>query len=251
MEDSTSDAASKITPETSRATHIQTGNSANQVESRLIRAQAIAGALFFVFLLMHLSNTVLAAVGAELYDGYQNVLQRVYQQPLIELGLVIFPLVVHAVAGVWLYVLRRTRRGRRALEYRLQSWAGLFLLVVVVNHALATRGVGYWFDAAPGFAGVSFSLWWLPAVFYPYYFLLFVAGLYHGALGVTMLLQRSGLVRVGKVKWLPLTLAVVGSLSAIIALLGFGGVLFEIHDPTDNDYARVYAELLGISLATD
>jgi len=32
----------------------------------------------------------------------------------------------------------------------------------------------------------------------------------------------------------------VGAILIVTALLGFGGVLYEIDDPFDNDYARSY-----------
>lgn len=229
------------------ASHETSTNSKN-IEAKLVRAQAIAGSLFFIFLIMHLGNTLLAALGPEYYDNIQRILQTVYQQPLIELGLVIIPLLTHAIAGVWLYSLRRKRRRGRQLRYQLQSWAGLFLLLVIFGHVLATRGVGFWLDAAPGFSGVSFSLWWMPAVFYPYYFLLFMAGLYHGTMGMTTLSRRTGMGRAASNHKLVFWVTALGTIGATLALLGFGGFLFDIHDPTDNDFARAYGKLLNVNL---
>lgn len=221
-----------------------------RTEALLSKAQAIAGMLFFVFLVMHLGNALLGVFGAETYNHYQNALRRVYQQPIIEFLLVIIPLATHATAGLWLHLLRKNRPTTRALRYRLQTWAGFFLLSFVFVHMLATRGVGWWFDVATGFESVAFSLWWMPAYFYPYYLLLFSTGLYHGWMGLQTLLARARLLAPGA--WLQSTkyLLIIGALSCSAALLSFGGVLGDTPDPRDSDYARTYAELFSIALST-
>jgi len=219
------------------------------IESRLVVAQAVAGTLFLVFLVLHLSNTFLAVFGPEAYNGYQRAVRQIYQYPLLELLLVIGPLITHVIAGLWLYRIRKSRRLTRALRYRLQSWAGFFLLLVVFGHVLATRGISYWYGVFAEFEGVSFSLWWVPAYFYPYYFLLFMAGLYHGSMGVLSVMKRFGFMRVrARSNYFPALVAGLGAVGAILILLAFGGFLFEIDDPRDNDYARQYGELMNIEL---
>jgi len=222
---------------------------AKTTESALVSAQAIAGALFFVFLVMHLSNTLLATFGADVYNSYQQVIRKIYQHPILEIALVIGPLVTHVVAGLWLYLIRKKWQINRTLRYRIQTWAGFFLLLVVFGHMLATRGISFWYGPIPGFEGISFSLWWVPSYFYPYYFLLFLAGLYHGSMGAATLLKRAGFLKPSRKKWLPLCVAMFGTAGVTAALLGFGGVLFEIDDPRDNDYARQYSELMDIDLS--
>lgn len=222
----------------------------SSTENNLVRLQAIGGALFTVFLVLHLSNTLLAPFGPEVYNNYQRVSRLFYQQPLLEIIFVLGPLVTHAIAGIWLYILRKKWRRSPALRYRLQSWAGLFLLLVVFGHVIATRGISFWFDAFPEFEGISFSLWWVPSYFYPYYFLLFMAGLYHGTMGLSVLLKRGGYGQLAASKALPLLVTTLGAIGVSFALLGFGGVLFEIDDPRGNDYARQYSELLDIELDT-
>ena len=221
----------------------------SSTEALLVRAQALAGVLFFIFLVLHLSNTVLAAFGAETYNNYQQVIQKIYQHPILEIVLVIGPLLTHAVAGVWLYLARKKWRFNRSMKHRIQTWGGFFLLLVVFGHLLATRGISYWYGVFPGFEGVSFSLWWVPSYFYPYYFLLFMAGLHHGSMGAATLLSRAGLIRTAPSRWLPQGLVTLGAITATFALLGFGGALFETDDPRDNDYARQYSELLGVDLS--
>lgn len=222
--------------------------SAKNVESRLLAAQAAAGMLFLIFLVLHLSNTLLAVFGPETYNSYQRAVRQIYQHPFFELVLVIGPLLTHVIAGLWLYRIRKRRRFTRALRYKVQTWAGFFLLFVVFGHMLATRGISYWYGPFAEFEGVSFSLWWIPAYFYPYYFLLFMAGLYHGSMGMFSVLQRLGFVRMTNSSSLPVIVTTVGAIGAMLALLGFGGFLFEIDDPRDNDYARQYGELMDIEL---
>ena len=221
---------------------------AKNVESRLVAAQAVAGMLFLVFLVLHLGNTLLAAFGPETYNSYQRAVRQIYQHPFFELVLVVGPLLTHAIAGLLLYRIRKKRRFPRALRYRVQTWAGFFLIFVVFGHMLATRGISYWYGVYAGFEGVSFSLWWVPAYFYPYYFLLFMAGLYHGTMGVLSVLKRLGFLRMTSSSYLPVLVTMLGAVGVTLALLGFGGLLFEIDDPRDNDYARQYGELMNIEL---
>ena len=216
---------------------------------RLRRVQAVAGIAFFAFLVLHLGNTLLAALGPTTYNNYQQLLQSYYQNPAIELTLVILPLFTHIIAAVWLYCLRKRTSQKPVLRQRVNSWAGVFLLLVVFGHMLATRGIGYWFDAAPGFAGISFTLWWVPAYFYPYYFLLFMAGLYHSYNGLALLLARAGFPKLGKNSMARHVVMITGATGVVLSLLSFGGQIFEIHDPKDSNYARAYAELFQIDLA--
>lgn len=222
---------------------------AKNSEAALVKAQAVAGALFFVFLVLHLSNTLLAGFGAETYNSYQRAVRTIYQHPILELVLVVGPLIVHIISGLWLYLLRKKWQINQTLRYRVQTWAGLFLVLVVFGHMLATRGISFWYGAFPEFQGVAFSIWWIPGYFYPYYFLLFMAGLYHGSMGAATLLRRGGIIQSTSSKWLPFCVGTFGTAGVIAALLGFGGVLFEIDDPRDNDYARQYSEIFNIDLS--
>jgi len=235
---------SKLTANQSQAAH----STGQLLEARLGNVQAIAGGLFFVFLLLHLSNNLLAGLGVETYNSYQRAVRAIYQQPVLELLLVVVPLISHAVAGVWLYRLRKKWQLKRGLKYQLQTWAGFFLLLTVFGHALATRGVSFFFGPFAEFAGVSFSLWWVPAYFYPYYFLLFMAGLYHGTMGAAMLLQRLGVWRSHPSSRIHAVVLGVGAIGVSLSLVAFGGKLFAIDDPPDNDYARQYAEFFDIDL---
>ncbi|HSN84915.1 MAG TPA: hypothetical protein VLS88_20205 [Polyangiales bacterium] len=207
----------------------------------LAQTQAVSGLLFSLFLLVHLTNTALAVIGPEQYDRFQTAARGIYQWPLLELGL-IAALIVHVVTGI---LRMRARRGSKAtppLRLRLHRYAAYYLAVFVFGHIAATRLPAVLADAPPFFGGVSFSLHFLPWFFFPYYALLGIAGLYHAFYGIPAALGMLGVrapqwTRRGPGFWGPVT---VGAAIVVTALLGFGGALYEIDDPFDNDFARAY-----------
>jgi succinate dehydrogenase/fumarate reductase cytochrome b subunit len=209
--------------------------------TRLARAQAVSGLLFSLFVLVHLANTALAVLGADLYDGFQSTARRIYQWPLLELAL-LGALLVHVVSGILRMYARRGTKARPPRRLRLHRYAAYYLAVFVFGHAAATRLPALLADAPPFFAGVSFSMHFAPWFFYPYYGLLGVAGLYHAFYGIPVALGVLGVrvpqvLRRGTGFWAPVGL---GAALIVTALLGFGGLLYEIDDPYDNDFARAY-----------
>lgn len=216
--------------------------------------QLLSASVFLIFLTIHLTNTMAAALGLESYNTFQTLAQKFYQVPLVEITMVFLPLIVHATCGVVLLLRKRKQKQKQkrslSLKQKCHSFAGMFLLLVVLGHAAATRGITLYSSATVGFEGVSFSIWWMPEVFYPYYFLLFMAGCYHAIFGSALVVKKfawkKGLVVAKQAQnpYLFLTLSII----AITALLSFGGQLYDIPNPADNDYARAYSRLLGIEL---
>ncbi|MBT8467896.1 MAG: hypothetical protein KJN97_04010 [Deltaproteobacteria bacterium] len=207
----------------------------------LSRIQSISGLLFSLFALVHLSNTALAVLGPDLYNGFQSSVRSVYQWPLLELALVA-TLVVHIGSGVLRMRGRRGSKAKPPLRLRLHRYAAYYLAIFVFGHMAATRLPALVADAPPFFGGVSFSLHYMPWFFYPYYALLGIAGLYHLFYGVPAALGVVGIrapqaIRRGPGFWIPVT---TGAAMIVVALLGFGGVLYAIDDPFDNDFARAY-----------
>ena len=214
-------------------------------ERTLVRAQAGSGSVFAVFVVAHLLNTFLAPFGAGTYDGFQGALQAVYQEPWVEIGLLLGSFLVHLGCGV-LRARRRTKR--RADANRWQRRSGWVLVVIVIGHSLATRGASLVYDVWPGFEGDAFSLHWLPGFFYPYYLLFGLAAAYHGGIGLLRAARVFG--------WRPKNRSHAGSRGALrrvggvalicfgvvllISLLAFGGVFFEVENPLNNAYARLY-----------
>lgn len=207
--------------------------------SALRRIQAVSGLVFGAFLAVHLINTWLAAVSPEAYDATQTVLRRWYQSALLE-PLILAALVVHVTAAVL-----RKRGGRPPPLSARSRWhrnAGIFMAVFVFGHVFAVRGASAFAGVFPEFAGLSFTLAQVPGYFYPYYFLFGAAALFHGINGMAIAGTRLGWrLRVGNRALAAGTL--LGATLVLFALLGFGGLLYPIADPYDNDYARL---VLGI-----
>jgi succinate dehydrogenase/fumarate reductase cytochrome b subunit len=211
----------------------------------LKKLQAGTGLLFATFVAVHLVNTWLAALGPGVYDGLQGVLRSAYQFLPVE-ALVLAALLVHIVVGI----MRIVSEPRRTLNLRsrIHRYAGFFLMVVIGGHVLAVRGPSWFFDVYPQFAGLAFSIDYLPQVFYPYYFLLGMAGFYHGLNGVGIAAPRLG-VRPGLGSLSSRTVAVASAfagLALVAALLGLGGVWFDVGDVQDSAFAQLVRDLLGI-----
>lgn len=209
-------------------------------ERTLVRAQAGSGLAFALFAIVHLVNTLLAPFGAATYDSVQGALRAVYQEPWVELGLVLGSFLVHLGCGV---ARARRRPKRRGGANRWRRRSGWLLVVIVTGHSLATRGPSLVYDVWPGFEGIAFSLHWMPGYFYPYYLLFGLAAAYHGGLGIVRALRvfsgrrlaaRPAHGLLGGVALLFFAAAL------LLALLAFGGVLFEVADPLNNAYARLY-----------
>ncbi|MBX7083791.1 MAG: hypothetical protein K1X88_31565 [Nannocystaceae bacterium] len=218
------------------------------MERGLARLQAVTGLTFAVFLTVHLFALCASALGPGWYDGVQRSTQVVYRAAPYEWLLLLLPLLVHIVVGV----MRMRRRPRRTAPlpwavrlHRLSAW---FLLAVIFGHAGATRGLQAVYDVDCGFAGVSFAMAWMPGFFTVYYALLAIAGLVHGVYGVSSALATLG-VRVGAptqvLRRAAVPLVVIGLL-AIAGVASFGGWLYAIPQPFDNDYARVYRDVFGV-----
>lgn len=209
----------------------------------LTQVQAVSGLTFLTFVALHLFNTFLAAASPETYDAFQSLARTYYQHAVIE-PVLMLALTVHATVGVI-----RLRDGRRPTTWRqrLHRYSGVFLLVFVFGHIASVRGPSLLAGVYPGSQGVSFSLAFAPALFYPYYFLLGLAGLYHGWRGAALALERLGVswpdpLSDGIGFWL---VPAVGGCLIVAALLGLGGWLYPIMDPFDNDFARLYLSIIG------
>lgn len=209
--------------------------------ARLKLAQAIAGGLFALFLMFHLVNFYLAPFGLDVFNDFQRLIRPIYQFPPIELMVVLGPLVVHTVSGLWLLWLR-PKRARLSWH----AYAGFFLLLVIVGHVVAVRGPSFWYGVFPEFEGLSFSLWYFPVYFYPYYFLLALAGFYHMAIGINRIGGRFSLPVPRRTSKVIIALAVGWTL---ISLLALGGHLFSVPNPSDSDFARLGEKLFDLDVS--
>ena len=226
------------------ATHLATHTGARPgIRAQL---QAASGLVVLLFVIAHVSNTILLALSFTAYDRVQVGLRAVYQQPVAE-ALLVLALLVHMSCGALAIWQRRgepaLRRGSVSPRQRWQRRAGWFLLASVLGHMVATRAPSLLADVYPGAGGVSFTVTFLPLIFYPYYFLFGLAAIYHGASGLQTAAARFG-VRMPIERWLP-ALTVLGAVGLILALLGAGGALYAIPDPYANRFAHLVLGIVG------
>ena len=186
----------------------------------LIKIQVLSGAIFSIFLLLHLGNTLSSIFGYEVYNKYQEIAQWYYQNPAVEFPLVIFPLLAHSSVGVLLFIRRRkSKKQQRTLAQKIHSLMGLILLFVVFGHIAATRGISLYANTNVGFGGIAFTFKWMPLYFYPYYFILFMAGFYHAINGLSLIFKKIGLPSLNENKRLRKTIFSLASIMVIVSLL--------------------------------
>ena len=130
----------------------------------LKKIQAGTGVVLFIFVLMHLVNTYLAALGPQVYDSTQQILRGIYQFPPVE-ALLLSALLVHVIVGL----VRIKLEPKRTLTTRARwhRYAGVFMLVVIGGHIAAVRGPSWFLDIYPGFHGLAFSIEAVPGYFFP------------------------------------------------------------------------------------
>ena len=206
----------------------------------LKKTQALSGALFALFVAVHLLNTWLASFGAPAYDTFQGAVRAIYQAWLVEIALLAL-LVTHAASGIARMV--RERGPERSTRQRWHRYAGVFLLVFMGGHIMAVRGPSWFFDVYPGFGGLAFSIDYAPYYFYPYYFLLAMAGFYHGLNGLSVALPRLGLRLPISNPWLVRATGAAAVLT-LAALLGLHGVWTDVGDPYATGFAKLALELV-------
>jgi succinate dehydrogenase/fumarate reductase cytochrome b subunit len=209
----------------------------------LKKIQAVTGLVFAGFLALHLTNTWLAALGSGAYDGVQAWLRVLYQFAPVE-ALLLAALMVHIATGV-MRIVQEPKRNL-TLRARLHRYAGFFLVAVIGGHILAVRGASWFYDVYPGFQGLAFSVDAAPGFFYPYYFLLALAGLYHGMNGVGIAAGRLRLHPGISTQALRRATLAGGALT-VAALLGLGGWLFEVGAVYESEFSKLVQELTGVT----
>ncbi len=216
-------------------------------EATLIRWQALSGLCFATFLVLHLANTMVGALGEGAYNAWQGAMRWYYQFPPVEIVAVGVSATVHAVCGLRRMLRRRAHRkaGRPLAAPRwlvLHRMSGYFLLFVIVGHVLATRGPGLFEDMPAEFAYLRFSLTTWPWMMWPYYFLLMSCGVYHLLHGGLVALSIAGL-RTGPPTgaWARGFLA-VALLAGAAGVLSMGGVWGEASEERYPDYRAFYEE---------
>ena len=119
--------------------------------------------------------------------------------------------------------------------------------LAAINESMLYRVALVFYGVYPEFEGLAFSLWLFPVYFYPYYFLLALAGFYHASNGLRTLAARSGIrVTTLYARRVQASVSTIAAMWIMIALMSLGGVFFDVGDPTDNDFARLAATLFDM-----
>jgi hypothetical protein len=94
-----------------------------------LKIQALSGAFFGLFAVVHLFNQAVAHLGVETYTNVQHKLRTVYQNPILE-PLIFASLGVHMLANT-IIIIRRWRRESDpkavrslTLSQKIQRWCG-------------------------------------------------------------------------------------------------------------------------------
>lgn len=220
-------------------------------DRRLVQIQAFSGLILFLFVAVHLLNTVFAIHSKDAYNLFQRKARTVYQFPPVEIFFIVLPIFAHISAGLLRLKRRNFRLPKQNWRTRLHYLSGYFLLLVIFGHIIAVRGPSIIFKVYPEFEGLSFSLWWLPWIFYPYYILFSITALYHTLHGLFLASAIFGIklpLHHGKLFW---TLVAIGSVFLIWGILGLGGRLYEIPDPRESSYGKLYEKYLNVDLSRE
>ena len=227
---------------------------AARTERRWIRIQAASGLVFSLFLVLHLTNTMLASGGEDAYNGFQAGARAFYQTAIFEVVVIAIPLVTHLTASI-VRIVRRRRAGsagRPPLRLRLHRYSGWFLLAVIGGHVAATRLVPLATSSEVRFGDLHFTTVLFGVGFSLYYAMLGICGTYHLANGLTIAARVFGVrwpaaLRRGPGFWVPVGGA---SMAVVAGVASFSGWIFEVGPETWGSAAAWIADLMGSDLGT-
>ncbi len=179
---------------------VRSSDSSTSGSIKLGHIQAISGAVFALFLVLHLITAMSGALGIASYDRTLSALRSVYRSNLLlEVGMIGISGATHLICAVWQMVRRRNVVALRGPWWmKLHRLSGYFLMVVIMGHVFATRiaptlATGPTATHAADFAFLAFATLAAPAFFWPYYLLLGMAGALHLSIGLHLASRMLGL----------------------------------------------------------
>lgn len=153
--------------------------------------QAASGAIFALFLFLHLLTAASGLLGPAGYDSTLGALRHLYR-PHVAVELVVIGAsgTIHIACAIWQMVRRRKVFALKGpLWMRAHRLSGYFLLLILVGHVFATR-IAPTLATAPtatgkaDFAFLAFATLKVPGFFWPYYLMLALTGSTHLGLGL-------------------------------------------------------------------
>lgn len=153
--------------------------------------QAASGAIFALFLILHLATAASGLLGIKSYDSTLGLLRRIYR-PHVAVELIVIGTSgsIHIACAIWQMIRRRKIFALKGpLWMRAHRLSGYFLLLAIVGHVLATRvaptlATGPTATGKADFAFLAYATLAAPYFFWPYYVTLAVAGCLHLGLGL-------------------------------------------------------------------
>lgn len=153
--------------------------------------QAASGAVFALFLSLHLLTAASGLLGPTQYDSTLAALRHIYR-PHVAVELLVMGTAgsIHiACAVLQMFRRRKIVNLRGSWWMRAHRLSGYFLLLVIFGHVFATRvaptlASGPTATGKADFAFLAYASMGAPAFFWPYYLLLAVAGATHLGLGL-------------------------------------------------------------------
>lgn len=153
--------------------------------------QAVSGALFAFFLVLHLLTAASGFLGIERYDSTLGLLRRIYRPHIaVELLVIGTSGTIHIACAIVQMIRRRKVFALKGpLWMRAHRLSGYFLLLVIVGHVLATRvaptlATGPTATGKADFSFLAYATLAAPYFFWPYYLMLGMAGSIHLGLGL-------------------------------------------------------------------
>jgi len=191
-----------------------------------------SGLAFATFLFLHLINSISSHKGQAFYDTVQSKFRLYYQNPFVEIVIVLGSLLIHFLSNILLFYLRNVNKiADSGSASKYQRYSGLVLTVIVGFHATFTRILPYLHGQIADFQTVSFTVEIFPIIFYPYYIFYGINAIYHLSHGFLQSTQVLGL-RTGN--WVKETqsisfkiFVVIASLAIISAVMAFGGIYYS------------------------
>lgn len=204
-------------------------------------AMAITGAIWALFVLVHLFGNLKVYTGAEHFNGYAHWLRHAFEPLMPEEGVLwalrivlIVALAIHVYAATTLFLrgrkargkfrAKRRRAGAMSLSAKLMPLTGVVILAFIIIHVLdltigakpiaPSEFTGHTEEASMAYSNLvaSFSRWYMALVYVLTMLLLSV----HVAHGVRTMATDFGVMG----KRLKAAFVIVGGLAAIAILLG-------------------------------
>ena len=177
------------------------------------RVRLYSGLVLFTFVSSHLLNHALGLLSLQAMEAGRWLFIAVWRNPVGSV-LLLGAILVHLALAFWAICLRRHLR--MPLWQAVQLGLGLFIPLVLVNHALFTRGAASAYGYQDSYTMLVLLFWKLRPDLGLWQSVLLLAAWTHGCIGIHYALR----MRAGYHRW-AMVLYTLAILVPVLALLGF------------------------------